>query len=219
METVTDFIFFSSKITTDGDCHYEIKGHLLLGRKAMSNLDSILKSRDFTLLTKIHLAKALVFPIVMYVCESWTVKKAECLKNWYFLIVVWRRLLRIPLNSKEIQRVNPKGNQHWMFHWKDWGWSWTSNTLATWCEKPIHWKRPWYWEELKARGEGVTEDEEGGWHHWLSGHEFGQTLGGNEGQKSMACCSPWCHKEFITTHRLNNKSDWSSCILCSSVDQ
>ena len=70
METVTDFIFFSSKITTDGDCHYEIKGHLLLGRKAMSNLDSILKSRDFTLLTKIHLAKALVFPIVMYVCES-----------------------------------------------------------------------------------------------------------------------------------------------------
>ena len=78
METVTDFIFLGSKITADGDCRHEIKRHLLLGRKAVTNLDSLLKSRDITLLTKVHLVKALVFPVVMYGCESWTVKKAEC---------------------------------------------------------------------------------------------------------------------------------------------
>ena len=77
METETDFIFLGSKITADGDCSYEIKSHLLLGRKAMTNLDSILKSRDITLLTKVHLVKAMVFPVVMYGCESWTIKKAE----------------------------------------------------------------------------------------------------------------------------------------------
>ena len=78
METVTDFIFLGSKITTDGDCSHEIKGHLLLGRKSMTNLDSILKSRDVTLPTKVHVVKAMVFPVVMYGCESWTIKKAEC---------------------------------------------------------------------------------------------------------------------------------------------
>ena len=78
METMTDFIFFGSKITADGDCSHEIKRHLFLGRKAMTNLDSILKSRDITLLTKVHLVKAMVFPVVMYGCESWTIKKAEC---------------------------------------------------------------------------------------------------------------------------------------------
>ena len=78
METVTDFIFLGSKITADGDCSHDIKRHLLLGRKAMTNLDSILKSRDITLLTKIHLVKAMVFPVVMSACESWTIKKAEC---------------------------------------------------------------------------------------------------------------------------------------------
>ena len=80
METVTDFIFLGSKITAEGDCHHEIKRHLLLGRKAMSNLESILKSRDFILMTKACLVKAMVFPVVMYGCESWTIKKAECLR-------------------------------------------------------------------------------------------------------------------------------------------
>ena len=78
METVTDFIFLGSKITADGDCSHEIKRHLLLGRKAMTNIDSVLKSRDITLLTKVHIVKAMVFPIVMYECEIWTIKKAEC---------------------------------------------------------------------------------------------------------------------------------------------
>ena len=92
METVADFIFLGSKITTDGDCSHEIKRHLLLGRKVMTNLDSILKSRDMTLSTKVHLVKAMVFPVVMYGCESWTIKKAECRRIDAFELWNWRRL-------------------------------------------------------------------------------------------------------------------------------
>ena len=95
METVTDFIFLGSKITTDGDCSHEIKRCLLLGRKAMANLDSILKSRDITLPPKVHLVKAMVFPVIMYGCESWTVKKAECQRIDAFEQWCWRRLLRV----------------------------------------------------------------------------------------------------------------------------
>ena len=90
VETVTDFIFLGSKITADGDCSHEIKRRLLLGRKVMTNLDSILKSRDITLSTKVHLVKAMVFPVVMYVCESWTIKKAECLRIDAFELWCWR---------------------------------------------------------------------------------------------------------------------------------
>ena len=96
METVTDFIFLGFKIATDGECSHEIKRHLLLGRKAMTNLDSILKSRNITLLTKVHLVKAMVFPVVMYGCESWTTKKAECRRTDAFELWCWRRLLRVP---------------------------------------------------------------------------------------------------------------------------
>ena len=96
VETVSDFIFLGSKITTDGDCSHEIKRSLLLGRKVMSNLDSILKSRDITLPTKVRLVKAMVFPVVMYGCESWTVKKAERRRIDAFELWCWRRLLRVP---------------------------------------------------------------------------------------------------------------------------
>src|SRR5574341_1015408 len=96
METVRDFIFLGSKITADGDCSHEIKRRLLLGRKAMTNLDSILKSRDITLPTKVHLVKAMVFPVVMYGCESWTIKKAEYQRIDAFELWCWRRLLRVP---------------------------------------------------------------------------------------------------------------------------
>ena len=107
--TVSDFIFWSSKITADGDCSHEIKRHLLLGRKVMTNLDSILKSRDISLLTKIHIVKAMVFPVVRYRCESWTIKKAERRRIDAFELWCWRRLLRVP--CKEIQPVHPKGDQ------------------------------------------------------------------------------------------------------------
>ena len=100
METVTDFIFLGSKITVDSDSSHEIKRHLLLGKKAMTNLDSILKSRDITLPTKVHLVKAVVFPVVMYGGESWTTKKAECQRTDAFKLCCWRRLLRVPWTAK-----------------------------------------------------------------------------------------------------------------------
>ena len=109
-ETVVDFIFLGSKITADGDGSHEIERHLLLGRKVMTNLDSIFKSRDITLSTKICLVKAMVFPVVMYGCDSWTIKKAEHRKIYAFDLWCWRRPLS-PLNCKEIQPVHPKGNQ------------------------------------------------------------------------------------------------------------
>ena len=116
METVTDLIFFDSKITADGDCSHEIKRYLLLGKKAMTNLDSILKSRNITLPTNVYLVKAMVFPVVIYGYESWTVKKAEWVsKNWHFWTVVLAKTLESPLDCKKIQPVNPKGNQSWMF--------------------------------------------------------------------------------------------------------
>ena len=111
METVTDFIFLGSKITADSDCNHEIKRRLLLGRKVMTNLDSILKTRDITLPTKVHLVKAMVFPVVIYECESWTIKKAKCQRTDAFELLCWRRLLRVPWTCKEMQPVHPKGNQ------------------------------------------------------------------------------------------------------------
>ena len=100
MESVTDFIFLGSKITAGGDCSHEIKRHLLLGRKVMTNLDSILKSREITLSTKVHLVKAIICPVVMYECESWTIKKAECGRIDAFELWYWRRLLRVFWNAR-----------------------------------------------------------------------------------------------------------------------
>ena len=113
VETVADFIFLGSKITADGDCSLEIKRHLLLGRKAMTNLDSILKSRDITLSTKVCLVKAMVFPVVMYGCESWTIKKAERRRIDDFELWCWRRLLRVPWTARRsnqsiLKEINPK---------------------------------------------------------------------------------------------------------------
>ena len=108
--TVSDFIFGGSKISADGDCSHEIKRRLLLGRKVMTNLDSIFKSRDITLLTKVRLVKAMVFPVVIYGCESWTVKKAECQRT-----VVLEKTLESPLDCKEIQPVHSQGDQSWDF--------------------------------------------------------------------------------------------------------
>ena len=163
METVKDFISLGSKITADGDCCYEIKRCLLLGKKAMTNLDSILKSRDITLPTKVRLVKAMVFPVVMYGCESWITKKAERRRIDAFELWCWRRLLRVPwtarsFNQSILKEISPD------IHWKDWCWSWNSNTLATWCKELIHWKRPWCWERLKAGGEGGNR----GWDGWIA---------------------------------------------------
>ena len=113
VETIADFIFLGSKITTDGDCSHEIKRHLLLGRKVMTNLDSILKSRDITLSTKVHIVKVMVFPVVMYRCESWTIKKAEHQRIDAFELWCWRRLLRVPWTARRsnqsiLKEISPR---------------------------------------------------------------------------------------------------------------
>ena len=135
------FIFLGSTITADGDCSHEIKRHLLLARKVLTNLDSILKSRDITLLTKVCLVKAMVFPVVMYGCESWMVKKAECWRIDAFELWCWRSLWRVPWTSRISNQSTLKRSVLGV-HWKDWCWSWNSNTLATSCEELTHWKRP-----------------------------------------------------------------------------
>ena len=137
VKTVTDFIFLGCKITVDGDCSHEIKRCLLLGRKAVTNLDSILKSRDIILLTKVHLVKAMVFPIVMYGCESWTIKKVEHQRIDAFELWCWRRLLRVPWTARRsnqsiLKKISPD------IHWKDLCWSWSSSTLATWFKELTH---------------------------------------------------------------------------------
>ena len=136
---------------------------LLLGRKVMTNLDSIFKSRDTTLPTKVCLVKVMVFPVVMYGCESWTVKKAERRRIDAFELWCWRRLLRVPWT---IRRSNPSILKEISpgVHWQDWCWSWNSNTLATSCEELTHWKRLWCWEGLGAGGEG----DDRGWDGWMA---------------------------------------------------
>ena len=132
VERVWDFIFWGSRITADGDCSHEIKRCLLLGRKVMTNLDSIFKSRDITLPTEVHLVKAMVFPVVMYGCESWTVKKSWVPKNWCFWIVVLEKTLESPLDCKDIQQVHSKGDQSWVFFG-----CWSSNDAE--AETPVLW--------------------------------------------------------------------------------
>ena len=129
----------------------------------MTNLDSIFKSRDITLSTNVCLVKAMVFPVVMYGCESWTVKKAECRRIDAFELWCWRRLSRVPWTARRSSQSILK-EIHLGVHWKDWCGSWNSNTLATWCEELTHWKRPWCWERLGAGGEG----DDRGWDGWMA---------------------------------------------------
>ena len=165
------FLFLSSKITADGDCIHEIIRCLLLGRKVMMNLKSILKRRDITLPTKVHLVKAMVFPVVMYRCESWTIKKAE---SWRIdaLNVVLENTLESPLDSKEIQPGNPKRDQSWIFIGRT---DAEAETLILLPPDVKNWLirkvpdagKDWRWEQ-----KGPTEYETVGWHHQLNGHEF-----------------------------------------------
>ena len=184
VETVSDFIFLGSKINVDGDCSHEIKRRLLLGRIAMSNLDSLLKSRHITLLTKVHIIKAIIFPVVLYGCESGTIEKTEHQRIDAFELWCWRTL-ESPLGSKEIKPVTPKGNQHWTF---------IGRTDAE-AETPILWpsdaksrlirKDPDAGKDGGQEEKGVTEDEGVGWAHQLNGGEFDQTQGDCDGQRSL----------------------------------
>ena len=160
-------------MTKDGDCSYGIKRRLLLGRKAITNLDSIFKSRDISLLTKVHLVKAMVFPGVMYGCESWTIKKAECQITDAFELCCWRTL-ESPLDCKEIQPVHPKGNQSWIFIGRIFI-DVEAETLILWLPDAKNWligKDPDAGKDWTQEEKGTTEDEMVGWHHQVNGHEF-----------------------------------------------
>ena len=162
-----------------------------LGRKPMTHLDSILKSRDITLPTKVRLVSAVLLPVVMYGCESWTIKRAE--RQRCLWTVVLEKTVERPLDSKEIQPVHPKGNQPWIF------------TGRTDAEAPILWPpdvKSWLigkdrdaGKDWRREEKGTAEDAMVGWHHWLNGHESEQTLGDSEGQGSLVCSSPWGHNE------------------------
>ena len=158
-ETVRNFIFWSSQITADGDYSHEIKRCLLLGRKAMNNLNSLLKSRDITLPTKVHLVKAMVFPVI--IIWELNYKESWALKNWCFWAVVLektRESVALPGDP-----TSPSWRKSTLnIHWKD-CWSWNSNLLATRCEEPTCWKRPWCWERLRAGGEGDNRE----WDGWM----------------------------------------------------
>ena len=166
METVTDSIFLGSRITADGDCSCEIKIHLLLRRKSMTNLDSILKSRDITLPTKVHLVKAMVFPVVMYGCKSWTIEKAVCWRIDGFESWCWQRLLRAPWTARRSNqsvvkkftgRIDAEAEARIL---------WPSDVKSWLTAKDPDAGKDW------RREKATTEDERVGWHHWLNGHEF-----------------------------------------------
>ena len=165
----------------------------------MTILDSILKSRDITLSTKVCLVKAMVSPVVMYRCESWTIKKAEFWRIDVFELWVLEKTLESPLDCKEIQPVHPKGDQSWVFIGRT---DVEAETPILWpadAKSWLIWKDPDAGKDWRQEKKGITEDEMVGWHQLLNGHEFEQALGDGEGQGGLACCSPWVCKELDMT--------------------
>ena len=172
MATVRDFILGSSKITAYGDCSHEIKRHLLLGRKVMTNLDSMLKSKDITLPTKTHLVRAMVFSSSHVWMWELDYKESWVLKNWCFWTVVLEKTLESPLDCKEIQPVHPKGNQSWIFIGRT---DAEAETTILWPPDAKNWligKDPDAGKDWRQEEKGTSEDEMVGWHHRLYGHKF-----------------------------------------------
>ena len=184
--------------------------HLLLGRKVMTNLDSVLKNRDITLPTKVHLVKVTVFPVVMWGCESWTIKKAECQRIGAYELWCWRRLLRVPWTARRssqsiLKELSPEYSLEGLM---------LKLKFQYFGKELTHWKRPWCWERLKLG----READDRGWDAWmawmrcwLNGHEFEQTPGDSEGQRSLACCSSWITKSWTWL------SNWTTTILLVKI--
>ena len=197
------FIFLSSKITVDSDWSHDIKRCLLLGGKAMTNLVSIVQSRDVTLSQGLY-SQSYGFPSSHVWMWELNHKEGWAPKNWCFWTVALEKTFESPLDSKEIEPVNPKGTQSWIFIGR------------TDAEAPILWppdvkcwlirKDPVAGKVRKQEEKGMREDEMVGWHHWLNGHEFEQAPGDGEGRRSLACCSPCGHKKL-------EKSAWTTTFL------
>ena len=213
VEAVMDFLFLGSKITADGDCNHEIRRQLLLGRKAMANLDSMLKSRSIILPTKVHIVKSMAFPVVLYGCESWVIKKAEHQKIDAFKLWCWRRFLKVLWTSWRSKQsiwkeINPEYSlEGLMLKLQYFGYlMWTDDSL----EKSLLLGKI---EGKRRRGHQRMR--------WLDGHELGQTLGDGVGQGGLACCGfgvagrqTW--RDWTTT-----KDQWvgpSNLIVCVRMD-
>ena len=174
--------------------------------------DSILKSRDITLLTKVHLVKGMVFPVAMFGCESWTIMKAECWRIDAFELWSWRRLLRVPWTARRyksiLKEISPEYSlERLMLKLK-------LQYFATWYEELTHWKGPDAGKDWRQKEKGMTEDKMVGWYHWLNGHEFEQAPGVGDGQGSLACFWPWSSKELDITEQLNWLTDWRKSMEC-----
>ena len=190
------FICLGSKITVNGDCSHEIKIHLLLGRKSMTNLGGILKSRDITLPTNVQIVKTMVSPVVMYRYDSWTISKAESQKNWCLQSVEIN-----PEYSLEGLMLILKLQYFVSLMWRT---DSLENTLMM--------------KDWRQEGKGTTENEMVGWHHWLNGYEFEQGLGDGEEQGALACCSPWDHKDlFWVTEQYLCQVYIVICIMMPSI--
>ena len=198
---MTDFIFLGPKITAEDDCSHIIKRCLFLGRKAMTNLDSILKRRDITLPTKSRLVKAMIFAVV----QMWELNHKEgwVPKNLRFQTMVLEKTLESPLDCKELKPVSPKGNWPWIFIGRT---DVEAETPMLWPPDVKNWlvgKDPNAGKHWRREDKGMTEDEMVGWHHWLNGHKFGWIPGVGDGQGGLVCCISWGPKESDTTERVN----------------
>ena len=198
METVTDFILGGSKITADGDFSHEIKRRLPLRRKAMTNLDSILKSRNY-FANKGPYSQSYGFSSGHVWMWGLDFRESWAPKNWCFWIVVLEKTLQSPLDCKQIKPGNPKGNQSWMFIGRT-----DSEAEAPILWLPdmkdwLIWKDPDTGKDWRQEEKWTTEDEMVGWHHWVNGYEFEQAPGVDDGQGGLVCCSPWGHQESDTT--------------------